>query len=146
MSSWGVGVRFSTLQQVRDFSIFGSKSVTFYFFLFFLWGSKFWCSKVSFNYTLWVYRYGVYLHIRVIKNCRQHSYGFQNLMSSWGVGVRFSKLQQVRDFSIFGSKSVTFYFFLFFLWGSKFWCSKVSFNVLHTLCTFRTCIYIFLNI
>ena len=78
----------------------------------------------------------------MIKNCRQHSYGFQNLMSSWGVGVRFSKLQQVRDFSIFGSKSVTFYFFLFFLWGSKFWCSKVSFNVLHTLCTFRTCIYI----
>ena len=41
-------------------------------------------------------------------------------MSSWGWGSKFSNLQQVGDFSIFGSKSVTFYFFLFFLWVSKF--------------------------
>ena len=53
------------------------------------------------------------------ESCRQHSYGFQNLMSSWGSGSKFSNLQQVGDFSILGSKSVTFYFFLFFLWGFK---------------------------
>ena len=28
-----------------------------------------------------------------------------NLMSSWGWGTKFSNLQQVGDFSIFGSKS-----------------------------------------
>ena len=39
------------------------------------------------------------------KNCHQHSYGFQNLMSSWGWGSKFSNLQQVGDFSFFGSKS-----------------------------------------
>ena len=39
------------------------------------------------------------------KNCHQHSYGFQNLMSSWGWGSKFSILKQVGDFSIFGSKS-----------------------------------------
>ena len=39
------------------------------------------------------------------KNCHQHSYGFQNFMSSWGWGSKFSNLKQVGDFSIFGSKS-----------------------------------------
>ena len=39
------------------------------------------------------------------KSCHQHSYGFQNLMSSWGWGSKFSKLEQVGDFSIFGYKS-----------------------------------------
>ena len=39
------------------------------------------------------------------KNCHQHSYGFQNLMSSWGWGSNFSKSPQVGDFSIFRSKS-----------------------------------------
>ena len=34
-------------------------------------------------------------------------------MSSWGWGSTFSNLQQVGDFSIFGSKSVTFFFFFF---------------------------------
>ena len=101
-------------------------------------------SKVSFNFlhTLWVYRSCIYLLIYILKSCQQHCYGFQNLMSSWGSGSKFSSLQQVGDFSILGSKSVTFYFFLFFLWGFKIWCSKVSFNVLHTLWEFRTCIYI----
>ena len=61
------------------------------------------------------------------KNCHQHSYGFQNLMSSWGSGSKFSNLQQVGDFSILGSKSVTFYFFLFFLWGFKILCSFLFF-------------------
>ena len=36
--------------------------------------------------------------IHVIKNCHQRSYGFQNSMSSWGVGVRFSKLPYSQDF------------------------------------------------
>ena len=39
------------------------------------------------------------------KNCHKHSYGFKNLMSSWGSWSKISKLQQVGDFSIFGSKS-----------------------------------------
>ena len=34
----------------------------------------------------------VYLLVYVIKNCHQHSFGLQNLMSSWGVGILFSKL------------------------------------------------------
>ena len=47
----------------------------------------------SFNFlhTLWVYRHGIYLVIHVVKNCYQHSYGFENLMSCWGVGILFSK-------------------------------------------------------
>ena len=44
-------------------------------------------SKVSFKFlqTLWVFRTYIYTCIRN-KNCHQHSYGFQNLMSSWGWG------------------------------------------------------------
>ena len=38
------------------------------------------------------------------KNCHQHSYGFQNFMSSWGWGSKFSNLPQVGAFSIFGPK------------------------------------------
>ena len=60
--------------------------------------------------------------MHVIKNCHQNSYGFQNLMSSWGWGSKFSNLPQVGDFSFFGSKSVIFFFFLFFLWIFKIWC------------------------
>ena len=68
-------------------------------------------SKVSFHflYTLWVYRSCIYLLIYVIKNCHQHSYEFQNLMWSWGWGNKISKLDLVREFSIFGSKLVIFY-------------------------------------
>ena len=56
----------------------------------------------------------IYLYIYIYtciqnKSCRQHSYGFQNLMSSWGSGSKFSSLQQVGDFSILGSKSVIFF-------------------------------------
>ena len=51
-------------------------------------------------------------------------FGVSIFMSSWGSGQKFSNLQQVGDFSILGSKSVTFYFFLFFLgfflWGFNF--------------------------
>ena len=46
----------------------------------------------------------MYTYIRN-KNCHQHSYGFQNFMSSWGSWSKFSKLKQVGDFSIFRSKS-----------------------------------------
>ena len=45
----------------------------------------------KFLHTLWVYRQGIYLVINVLKNCHQHSYGFENLMSCWGVGILFSK-------------------------------------------------------
>ena len=57
-------------------------------------------SKVSFNflYTLLVYRSCICILIYIVKSCHQHSYGFQNLMSSWGVGVRFSKLPFSHDF------------------------------------------------
>ena len=51
-------------------------------------------SKVFFNflYTSWVYRPCIYLLIYVIKFCHQHSYGFQNLISSWRVWIWFLKL------------------------------------------------------
>ena len=57
-------------------------------------------SKVSFNflYTLWVYRSCICILIYIVKSCHQHSYGFQNSMSSWGVGVRFSNLPFSHDF------------------------------------------------
>ena len=45
-------------------------------------------SKVSFNflYTLCVCRSCLYAPIYVIKTCHQRTYGFQNLISSWGWG------------------------------------------------------------
>ena len=56
--------------------------------------------KVSFNFlhTLWVVRTYIYILKYILKNCHQHSYGFKNLMSSWGVVILFSKLPYVRDF------------------------------------------------
>ena len=42
----------------------------------------------------------------ILKNCHHDSYGFQNLMSSWGSSTKISKLQQVGEFSFFGSKSL----------------------------------------
>ena len=50
----------------------------------------------------------LYVIINVLKSCHQHSYGFQNLMSSWGSLSKISKLQQVGDSSFFGSKSSLF--------------------------------------
>ena len=52
-------------------------------------------SKLSFKflYTLWVYRLCInLLHIYVSKNCHRQFYGFENLMSSWGVWIWSSKL------------------------------------------------------
>ena len=60
-------------------------------------------------YTFWIYREGDYLLIHVILNYHQHSYRFQNLMSSWGWGNKISKFEQVGDFSICGSGPVIFY-------------------------------------
>ena len=64
----------------------------------------------DFLYTLCVYRLCIYLLICVIKICHQHSYGFQNFMSSWGSSSKILKLQQVADFSFFRSKSSPFFF------------------------------------
>ena len=47
----------------------------------------------------------VYILKYIVKNCHQHCYGFQNLMSSWGWGSKFSNLLHGDDFSILGSKS-----------------------------------------
>ena len=38
------------------------------------------------------------------KACHQHSYGFQNFMSSWGSWSKISKLQQVGDVKDFDLK------------------------------------------
>ena len=64
-------------------------------------------SNGSFNflYTLCVYRSCIYILIYILKNCHQHSYGFQNLMSSWGSWSKISKLERVGDFFFFWSKS-----------------------------------------
>ena len=43
-----------------------------------------------------------------MKNCHKHSYGFQNLMWSWGSWSKISKLQQVGDFSFFFVKKFAF--------------------------------------
>ena len=44
------------------------------------------------------------------KNFHQYSYGFQNIMSSWGLWSKISKLQQVGDVKDFLSKSSLFNF------------------------------------
>ena len=64
-------------------------------------------SKVSFNflYTSWVYRSCIYPLIYVIKFCHQHSYGFQNLISSWRVRILFLKLLWGNVFLINNAKS-----------------------------------------
>ena len=70
-------------------------------------------SKVSFNFvhTLWVYRtFMCILIIYVLKNCHQHSYGFQNFMTSWGSWSKISKIKQVGVVSFFRSKSSLFIF------------------------------------
>ena len=56
----------------------------------------------KFYHTFLFYRYTFTRN----KNCHQHSYGFQNLMSSWGSGSKISKLHQVGDFSLFLSKNM----------------------------------------
>ena len=52
-------------------------------------------SKVSFNflYTLWVYRYGIYLLVYAIKNYHQHCYWFKNFMSSCSFNFIFKTLR-----------------------------------------------------
>ena len=43
--------------------------------------------------------------VYIIQNFYQHSNGFQNLMLSWGLSTKISKLKQEGGFSFFGSKS-----------------------------------------
>ena len=62
------------------------------------------------------------------KNCHQHSYGFENFMSSWGSRSKISKLQQVGDFSFFGYKSSLLVY-------------KVSFNYVFTCTVHRQFIH-----
>ena len=51
----------------------------------------------------------MYISTRISnKSCHRLSYGFQNLMSSWGVGISFSKLPYVRVFLKNRAKSVGF--------------------------------------
>ena len=62
------------------------------------------------------------------KKCHQHSYEFQNLMSSWGLGSTFSNLQQVVDFSIIGTKSSHVQFVIFENWVFFFFIRQCTYN------------------
>ena len=60
--------------------------------------------NMSFKFlqTLWAFRTYIYIYTCMQnKSCRQHSYGFQNLMSSWGSWSKISKLGRVGDFFFF---------------------------------------------
>ena len=46
----------------------------------------------------------IYVLIYVLKSCYQDSYGFQNLMSSWGSSTKISKSQHVGEFYFFEPK------------------------------------------
>ena len=76
------------------------------------WGGMGWdgVSKVSFNFlhTLWVYRSCICILIYIVKSCHQHSYGFENSMSSWGVRILSSKLVYVGVFLKKHAKSIEF--------------------------------------
>ena len=67
------------------------------------------------------------------KSCHQHSYGFQNFMSSWGSCSKISKLQQVGYFSFFGSKS-------------SLLVSKSSFNFVYNIKVYRPSIHVLIHI
>ena len=67
-------------------------------------------TKVSFNFlhTLWEFRKCIYILKYILKNCHQHSLGFQNLMSSWGVWILILKLLCVNVFLKNHAKSKVF--------------------------------------
>ena len=77
-------------------------------------------SKVSFNvlHTFWVNKTCVYIliyiYVYIFKNCRQHSNGFQNFMSSWGWVAPFSKLPYLSEFSNMRFKSCLLSFLFLF--------------------------------
>ena len=50
----------------------------------------------------------VYTYLKRKKKITQHPYGFENLMSSWGVGIFSSKLPYVRVFLKNHAKSMDF--------------------------------------
>ena len=102
-------------------------------------------SKVSFSFlsTLWVHILCIFLLICVVKSCHQHYYGFQNSMSSWGVGVWFSKLLWGNVFLRNRAKSKVFqkhqrqqaFFELIFQncmssWGVKVWFTRAATGLL----------------
>ena len=61
------------------------------------------------------------------KSCHRHSYGFQNLMSSWGVGILFSKLPYVRVFLKNHAKSIGFQVVI---WSQNLRFSYFSFGLI----------------
>ena len=67
-------------------------------------------SKVYFKflYTLWVKWTFIVLLLYMFKNCHQICYGFENLMSSWGVWIWFSKLLWLNVFLKNHAKSKVF--------------------------------------
>ena len=76
-------------------------------FVFYLMGSGGTVIKSVLQFSLYVVGIKIMYMSTYIRNkrCHQHSYVFQNFMSSWGSWSKISKLQQVGDFSFFGSKS-----------------------------------------
>ena len=52
----------------------------------------------NFLFTLWVYRTCIDLLTYVFKNTHQNCHGFENLMTSWGVWIWFSKSGFYPDF------------------------------------------------
>ena len=65
--------------------------------------------------------------IYVLKNCHQHSNGFENLMSSWGVGVSLSKLPYERVFLKNNTKSIGFQMVI---WSQNLRFSYFSFGLI----------------
>ena len=107
--------------------------------------------KVSFTFlqTLWVFRTSIYIYIYTCirnKKCHQHSYGFQNLMSSWG---RVKTILEVNKctwvFRFLVSKVFSFLFFfafnhlMFKIWKtfSNSKLKKVCFQTCHLFVCFE---------
>ena len=92
---WGWGARSQHLSRLSNHNVW--------------WGQVEWDGNQK--CPLFFFSYFVGILIRYIrtytrkKNCHQHSYDFQILMSSWGWVWKFLNLLQVGDFSIFVSKS-----------------------------------------
>ena len=95
------------------------------------WDGMGWWAKVSFisSYFLRILIINISTYIGN-KNCHQHSYGILNLMSSWGVGILFSKFIWENVFLKNHAKSVGFHVviwsqnlrFSYFLFERDFFC------------------------
>ena len=84
-------------------------------------------SNFNFLHTFCEFRTCMYTLKYILKNCHHHSYGFQNLMSSWGWGTQFSKLQYVREFWNIRFQKSSFFFFVFLPIHHFFWKSQKRF-------------------